>query len=146
MNNKMKFTVNAKTEGFALTAKAGKHELVLDESEQLGGKNTGPNPMQTALAALVSCENVTANMAAREMNFDLKGLTINVSGSFDPRGFMGDASVQPYFEEVTINVKVDTTESVERIQAIKEQVEARCPIYTLFKAAGVKMNDNWVKA
>ena len=102
--------------------------------------------MQTALAALVSCENVTANMAAREMDFDLKCLTINVSGTFDPRGFMGDASVQPYFEEVTINVKVDTSESDERIQLIKEQVEARCPIYTLFKAAGVKMNDTWVKA
>ena len=145
-NKKMKFVVNAKTDGFALKAKAGKHELVLDESEALGGKNTGPNPMQTALAALVSCENVTANMAAREMDFDLKCLTINVSGTFDPRGFMGDASVQPYFEEVTINVKVDTTESDERIQLIKEQVEARCPIYTLFKAAGVKMNDTWVKA
>lgn len=146
MNNKMKFAVNAESDGFALTAKAGKHELVLDESEKLGGKDTGPNPMQTALAALVSCENVTANMAAREMGFDLKGLSINVSGSFDPRGFMGDASVQPYFEEVTINIKVDTTDSAERIQALKEQVEARCPIYTLFKAAGVKMNDNWVKA
>lgn len=146
MNNKMKFTVNAQTDGFALTAKAGKHELVLDESETLGGNNTGPNPMQTALAALVSCENVTANIAAREMGFDLKGMTINISGTFDPRGFMGDPSVQPYFEEVTINVKVDTTESVERIQAIKEKVEGRCPIYTLFKAAGVKMNDNWVKA
>lgn len=146
MNNKMKFTVNAKSDGFALTATAGKHELVMDESERFGGKDSGPNPMQTALAALVSCENVTANMAAREMDFDLKCLTINVTGSFDPRGFMGDASVQPYFEEVTINVKVDTTESDERIQAIKEQVEARCPIYTLFKAAGVKMNDTWVKA
>ncbi|MDZ7836125.1 MAG: hypothetical protein U5K84_13145 [Alkalibacterium sp.] len=41
---------------------------------------------------------------------------------------------------------MDTTDSAERIQALKEQVEARCPIYTLFKAAGVKMNDNWVKA
>ena len=138
--------MNAKTDGFALTAKAGKHELVLDESEKLGGKDSGPNPMQTALAALVSCENVTANMAAREMGFDLKCLTINVSGSFDPRGFMGDASVRPYFEEVTINVKVETTESLERIQEMQEKVEARCPIYTMFKAAGVKMNDNWVKA
>lgn len=146
MNKKMRFTVNAETDGFALTAKAGKHQLVLDESEQLGGEDTGPNPMQTALAALVSCENVTANIAAREIDFDLKRLKINVSGSFDPRGFMGDASVQPYFEEVTINVEVETSESDERVQTIKEMVEARCPIYTLFKAAGVKMNDTWVKA
>ncbi|TVP90254.1 OsmC family protein [Alkalibacterium sp.] len=144
--DKMKFVVNAETDGFALTAKAGKHELVLDESEQLGGKNTGPNPMQTALAALVSCENVTANMAAREMDFDLKKMTFTVSGEFDPRGFMGDANVQPYFEEVVVDVKVETSESDERIQLLEEQVAARCPIFTLFKAAGVNLTNNWVKA
>lgn len=144
--DKMKFVVNAETDGFALTAKAGKHELVLDESEQLGGNNTGPNPMQTALAALVSCENVTANMAAREMDFDLQKLTFSVSGEFDPRGFMGEPDVQPYFEEVVVNVKVETSEDDDRIKLLEEQVEARCPIYTLFKAAGVKLTNNWVKA
>lgn len=144
--DKMKFVVNAETDGFALTAKTGKHELVLDESEQLGGNNTGPNPMQTALAALVSCENVTANMAAREMDFDLQKLTFTVSGEFDPRGFMGDPDVQPYFEEVVVNVKVETSEDDERIKQLEEQVEARCPIYTLFKAAGVKLTNNWEKA
>lgn len=144
--DKMKFVVNAETDGFALTAKTGKHELVLDESEQLGGNNTGPNPMQTALAALASCENVTANMVAREMNFDLQKLTFSISGEFDPRGFMGEPNVQPYFEEVVIDVKVDTSESDERIKKLEQQVEARCPIYTLFKAAGVNLTNNWKKA
>lgn len=146
MAKKMKFVVNAETEGFALHAKTGNHELVLDESEMMGGKDTGPNPMQTALVALASCENVTANAVAREMDFDLQGLTFQVTGSFDPRGFMGDSSVRPYFEEVNVDVQVETTESDDRIKELRAQVEARCPIYTMFHAAEVKMNDNWVKA
>lgn len=146
MTKKMKFVVNAETEGFALHAKTGKHELVLDESERMGGGDTGPNPMQTALTALASCENVTANAVAKEMDFDLKGLTFQVTGTFDPRGFMGDSSVRPYFEEVDVDVEVETTESEERIKELQAQVEARCPIYTMFNAADVKMNDNWVKA
>lgn len=146
MANKMKFVVNAETEGFALHAKTGQHELVLDESEMMGGGNTGPNPMQTALTALASCENVTANVVAKEMDFDLEDLNFKVSGTFDPRGFMGDSSVRAYFEEVTVDVKVTTSESDERIKELQAQVEARCPIYTLFNAANVKMNDNWMKA
>lgn len=80
------------------------------------------------------------------MDFDLQGLTFQVTGAFDTRGFMGDSSVRPYFEEVSVDVQVKTTESDERIKELQEQVETRCPIYTLFYAAGVKMNDNWVKA
>ena len=67
--------------------------------------------MQTALATLASCENVTANAVAEE-----------------------------------VDVKVETTESDERIKELQAQVEARFPVYTLFNAADVKMNDNWVNA
>lgn len=45
MAKKMKFVINAETEGFSLQAKTGNHELVLDESKMMGGGDTGPNPM-----------------------------------------------------------------------------------------------------
>lgn len=143
---KMKFNVRAENEGLAITAKTGNHEVVLDEGAQMGGKDSGPNPMQNVLASLASCENVTAHVVAREMSFDLQGLSFNISGSFDPRGFMGDPSVRPYFEEVSVDVTVTTSESDERVRELQEKVEARCPVYTMFKAAGVELTDNWVKA
>ena len=143
---KMKFNVRAENEGLAITAKTGNHEVVLDEGAQMGGKDSGPNPMQNVLASLASCENVTAHMVAKEMEFDLQGLSFDITGTFDPRGFMGDASVRPYFEEVSVDVTVTTSESDARIKDLQEAVESRCPVYTMFKAADVKMNDNWVKA
>ncbi|MBM7540987.1 OsmC family protein [Amphibacillus cookii] len=143
---KMKFNVKAENQGLAITAKAGKHQIVLDEGAQMGGKDTGPNPMQNVLASLASCENVTAHVVAKEIGFDLQALSFNITGVFDPRGFMGDHSVRPYFEEVTVEVKVTTTEPPERIAALQAEVESRCPVYTLLKAADVKLKDKWESA
>ncbi|AKS37257.1 osmotically inducible protein C [Anoxybacillus gonensis] len=144
--NKMTFIVQATTEGMTTRAKAGKHEFVIDEAKQMGGQDLGANPLQMLLGALAACENVTARVVAREMNFDLQDMTFTVKGQFDPRGFMGDPSVRPYFDNVSVEVAVKTNESEERIMQLKEKVEARCPVYTLFKAAGVQMNDQWYKA
>ncbi|WP_084221318.1 OsmC family protein [Anoxybacillus thermarum] len=144
--NKMTFIVQATTEGMTTRAKAGKHEFVIDEAKQMGGQDLGANPLQMLLGALAACENVTARVVARETNFDLQDMTITVKGQFDPRGFMGDSSIRPYFEQVFVEVVVKTEESEERIQQLKEKVEARCPVYTLLKSAGVQMNDQWYKA
>ncbi|AOM82711.1 OsmC family protein [Salisediminibacterium beveridgei] len=139
----MMFQIKAKSEGLKVEAEAGNHALVLDEGSQMGGKDQGPNPLQTTLSALASCENVTAHMAAKEMNFDLKGIEFDISGKFDPKGFMGDPNVRPYFETVTVNAKVRTSESEERLKELQERVEARCPVYTMMKAADVDLQDTW---
>ncbi|MBB5173010.1 OsmC family protein [Texcoconibacillus texcoconensis] len=143
---KMKMAVKATNEGMKVNAKAGKHSLIIDEGSQMGGTDQGPNPMQTLLSALAACENVTAHAVAREINFDLQGLSFDVRGEFDPRGFMGDESVRTYFETVDVKVKVETSESEERIRELQELVEKRCPVYGTFKAANVTMNDEWTKA
>ncbi|KUP04141.1 osmotically inducible protein C [Bacillus coahuilensis m2-6] len=144
--NKMTLKVNATTEGITVKANTGKHEFFIDEGKQMGGQDKGPNPLQAVLGALAACENVTANMVAREMKFNLEGITFEIKGTFDPRGFMGDPSVRPYFETVTVEAKVQTDETEERIKELQEKVESRCPVYTMMKAANIEMNDTWTKA
>lgn len=143
---KMKFQVTGKNTGLKSVVKAGKHEIIVDEAPQMGGNNEGPNPLQYMLSALVGCGNVVAHLVAKEMNFDLQELSFEATGEFDPRGFMGDPNVRTYFETVTVNVKVETTESEERLQKLKEQVEARCPVYGTFRAANVELKGAWTKA
>lgn len=143
---KMKMKVSGENEGLKSIVKAGKHEVIVDEAPQMGGKNEGPNPLQYMLSALVGCGNVVAHLVAKEMEFDLQGLTFEASGEFDPRGFMGDPNVRTYFETVTVNVKVKTSESEERIKELQEKVEARCPVYGTFKAANIEMKGAWTKA
>ncbi|HLR07722.1 MAG TPA: OsmC family protein [Bacillota bacterium] len=102
---KLKMQVSGENEGIKSIVKAGRHELIVDEGSQVGGNDEGPNPLQYMLIALAGCENVVAHAVAKEMAFDLQGLTFDISGEFDPRGFMGDPNVRTYFETVTINVK-----------------------------------------
>lgn len=143
---KMKFKVTGKNDGLKSTVKAGKHDIIVDEAPQMGGNNEGPNPLQYMLSALVGCGNVVAHLVAKEMNFDLQGLSFEATGEFDPRGFMGDPNVRTYFETVTVDVKVETSESDERIEQLREQVEARCPVYGTFRAADVELKGAWTKA
>ena len=145
MNNKMKVRVKATTEEITVKATAGKHEFIIDEGPQMGGKGLGPNPMQSVLGALAACENVTARVVAREMNFDIEGLSFEINGEFDPRGFMGDPGVRPYFQAISVEAKVKTSESEARMKELQEKVESRCPVYTMLKAANVEMKDNWSK-
>jgi len=140
---KMKMHVSGKSKGMKTLVNAGGHDVIVDEAPQMGGNNEGPNPLQYMLTALAGCSNVVAHAVAKEMDFDLQDLSIDVSGEFDPRGFMGDPDVRTYFKTVTLNVDVKTTESEERLEELKKQVEARCPVYGTFKAANVTMKGSW---
>ncbi|MEI5906965.1 hypothetical protein WAK64_07830 [Bacillus spongiae] len=59
---------------------------------------------------------------------------------------MGDETIKPYFEKITINSKVNTNESHERINELQVKVDKRCSVYTTFEAAGVELVPNWTKA
>jgi len=144
--SKMKFIVRASGEGTTTAARVGKHKIVIDADTQMGGKDMGPNPLETLLSALAACENVTANAVAKEMKFDLQGITFKITGEFDPRGFMGDPNVRTYFEKVEVEATVKTTESEDRIKELQKAVEPRCPVYGIFKASNIQMVNNWVIA
>lgn len=80
------------------------------------------------------------------MEFDLQGTEFDVRGEIDPRGMMGEEGVRPYFQKITVNAVVETSESEERIQELQHIVDSRCPIYTTLVAADVEMVPNWTKA
>jgi putative redox protein len=146
MANKSIVRINGTSENMQSVLKAGNHTITIDEPPAMGGQDTGPDPLATLLASLAGCENVIANLVAKEIEFNLDGIEFEIKGILDPRGLMGDPNVQPYFEKVTINAKVKTTESEERIKELQEKTDARCPVYTTFKAAGIELEPNWTKA
>lgn len=144
--SKMTERVTAVSEEMQTKVRSANHHCIIDEPQAMGGKDEGANPLGTLLGALAGCENVIANMVAKEIHFDLQGIEFDIRGELDLRGFMGDPNVRPYFEKVTVNAKVKTTESEERIKELQEKTDSRCPVFTTLKAAGVEMVPNWVKA
>lgn len=143
---KMTFAVSTTSEGMATTAIAREYKVVIDADTEMGGKGMGPNPMEIALSALAGCENITARIIAREMEFDLQGIDFEMSAELDPQGIMGNPDIRTYFEKVEAKAVLKTTESDDRIQMLKRAVEQRCPMYGMVKAANVEMISHWVKA
>lgn len=146
MSEKMTFEVTGQSEKMTTELKAKNHTLVIDEPANMGGDDKGADPLSTLLASLAGCENVVANMVAKEIDFDLKGIDFKVNGEIDPRGLMGQADVVPYFQHVSIKASVQTDESDKRIQELKEKTDARCPVYTTLQAAGIPIDAEWIKA
>lgn len=137
--------VKAISKGMYTEGTSHSHKVIIDEPTRMGGTDQGANPLATLLISLAGCENAIANFVAKEINFDLKGISFEIKGDIDPRGMMGEEGVRPYFQKITVNAEVSTNESEERIQELQEIVDARCPIYTTMVAAGVEMIANWTK-
>ncbi|CAH0344548.1 OsmC family protein [Bacillus sp. CECT 9360] len=146
MEHKLNFHVTGTTKGMQTIVKSSKHSITIDEPPVMGGHDSGPDPLTTLLSALAGCENVVANLVAKEMNFDLQTIEFDIKGVLDRRGLMGDPSVKPYFEKVMIEAKVTTSESQERINELQKLTDSRCPVYTTLEAAGIPLETTWTKA
>src|ERR671923_2781064 len=72
----------------------GKHRLITDEPEHLGGDGAGPAPHELFPAALAACISTTLVAYARTKGWDLGQVTVDVDydNRSTPRRF--DVSVQ----------------------------------------------------
>lgn len=140
------FNIESTSQKVTTEVKAGAHTFFVDEPKNLGGNDKGANPLNTLLGSLAGCENAIANMVAKEMKFKLNGIDFKIEGALDPKGLMGDASVKQYFQALTIEALVDTDESDERIQELKEKTDSRCPVFNILKDTNfIKIQSTWRK-
>ncbi|HUX80020.1 MAG TPA: OsmC family protein [Alphaproteobacteria bacterium] len=63
---------------FTQMIKMGKHTLLADEPEEVGGNDKGPNPYDLLLASLGACTSITVRMYALQKNIPLKGMSITL--------------------------------------------------------------------
>lgn len=60
------------TTRYAVSIKAGHHELKADEGPSLGGQDTGPAPYELLLSALGACTAITLKMYAERKEWGLQ--------------------------------------------------------------------------
>jgi len=116
-----------------------------DEPASLGGTNTAPSPLETVLVALVGCDGVIIHGVAKAMGFDYRGVEFACESQIDVRGPKGVAGVRPYFEAATLDIIIFTDESGQRLEQLKKNVEFRCPVMNLLRAADVQLTANWTR-
>ncbi len=127
---KTTFSVSGKNENpTKFVAKARNFEMVLDEPQNLGGTNSGPNPVEYILAAYAGCVNVMGHIIAKEQGIELNGLEIQVEGDLDPDKLSGKPTdARAGYQEIRLKVKPETSASREQLDRWIEEVEARCPV------------------
>ncbi len=126
----LKVSVKARSENETKTVvQARTFTLVIDEPDSFGGKDEGATPVEYLLASLTGCLGVVCNMVAKEMNFELKGLDIEVEGDLNPKKLMALSDRERAgFKEIKARVIPQADVDEQTLKKWLEVVESRCPI------------------
>ena len=128
--------------------------IYVDEPVELGGKDSGPTPLEMTLCALNSCTAMIMNILRKEMRFDLKGVRFEAQGIHDVRRaemkrtgklFSQVEPIAYHYHKVIQRVYIKTSESDERLAHFRHEVERLCPLYALFRDAKVNVEAEWIR-
>lgn len=130
---KMTFVVRGDGEGvIGSRIKAGRHVFSIDEPPMPAGKDVGPSPVETLLAALIGCQIAAYRAYAAAMELQLDAISITAEGDFDVRGSLAiDETVRPGFSAIRLKVKLEGPESEEKYRALQEVANAHCPVHDM---------------
>lgn len=125
-------------DGVSSDAISGPHTLRIDEPEALGGKNTGPNPVELLLSALGGCLVVLVNAFAPAHDVEVKNVQVEIEGDLDPDGFMGITDVRPGFSEIRYKLKIDSPSPASQVAELTDHVLSACPVKDTLAGVPVK--------
>ena len=112
---------------------AGKHRLVTDEPEEVGGEGSAPAPHELLPAALASCVSTTLVMYANRKGWELGDVTVDVD--YDHRS-------TPRRCDISIHIGGDlSSEQLARL----EQIASSCPVRRAIEA-GIEFSEKITRA
>jgi uncharacterized OsmC-like protein len=121
-------------DGVRTDMRIGNHEVTVDEPPALGGIDAAPNPVEFALASLLSCQVVTYRFWAAKLGIPVTDVAVEVEGDLDVRGFFGlDDTVRPGLGEIRLVVRLTGPAPDSEYQRLKAAVDEHCPVLDLFR-------------
>lgn len=109
--------------------KTGNHSILIDEPPLFGGEDSAPSPVEMLLASLAGCINAIGQWVAKEMNFTIKKLYINIDGDVDAAAFFtGNFDNRAGFSSIDVTIKLDADITEEQREIWLENVVERCPV------------------
>ncbi|MDD3843925.1 MAG: OsmC family protein [Bacteroidales bacterium] len=125
-----RFRVKAHSENATKTVVTARNfKIIVDEPEELGGADAGANPVEYVLAAFAGCLNVMAHVIAKEMNFELRGVEIDLHGDLNPEKLFGMSTEdRAGYKHITVRIKPDCDADKATLEKWLEAIESRCPV------------------
>jgi putative redox protein len=139
------FTVVGTGSGVAQSVEAGGHRFETDAYPAFGGKDEAPSPLFYALAALSSCNQVTAALVAKDLGITLGAWNFEVVGDLDTSVLVDAAEGNANFDKVAVRASVETDADDEQFRRLISETERRCPVTQLYKRSGVEFDNEWTK-
>ena len=106
-------------EGLKHTVSVRRHELTVDEPQDHGGSDAGPNPQEMLAVSLASCTAITMEMYAQRKGWDIGDVGVDVDYEPAQRGS------PTKFKMVVHLPKELPDEQRERLM----QIAAKCPVH-----------------
>lgn len=129
-------------QGVQVKAKSRHFEITIDEPKELGGTDTGMNPVELTLAALGACQAIVARVYARKFKIEFDDLWIDVEGDLDTDGFMNKSDVRRGYSDIRFNIHIATDAPREKVEEFVAFIEKTCPVGdTIANPVNLKLNE-----
>jgi putative redox protein len=103
--------------------------MVIDEPAAFGGGDSAVSPADVVLIALGTCQEIMYVALASTMDIPLEEVTVGVKADLDLRGLAGlDPEIPPGLLEMTYDVKIKSSASIEDLKRLADVVENQCPL------------------
>ena len=105
-----------------------------DEPESLGGTDKAATPMETLLASLANCLEISALLFFSFSKLKVDSVKINVEGTFDQRAILkGEEAPLPGFFNIKYYWKIKSKEPRQKILQVIKKVNENCPVKATFQ-------------
>jgi putative redox protein len=116
---RMKATARRDGNSLRHTVQVRDHQLIVDETIDVGGEDTGPDPLELLAVSLASCTAITMEMYAARKGWDIGHVEVDVEYSPAERGC-------PTKFQLVMRLPDGVPEDqVERLRVIA----AKCPVH-----------------
>lgn len=118
-----------KQDAFTTEIKAGKHQLIADEPESIGGNDFGPTPYDLLLSSLGACTAMTIKMYADRKQWDLQEVRVHLSHSKQHAEDISDVDgPAPLIDVIDRSIELEGNLD-ERQKARIMQIADKCPVH-----------------
>nr|MBA2558247.1 OsmC family protein [Chloroflexota bacterium] len=109
---------------------AGAFNWEADLPPALGGENLAPSPTAYLLGALAGCAVAfLRDTLAPQFDVRIDHLEAVASCTADARGLLGFEGVSPALENLALDIKVQSGDPEDRVNAMLAAWRERCPVY-----------------
>jgi putative redox protein len=112
---------------------AREHLVKSDYGEAAGGDNQAPNPIELLLSAIAACIEAAFYEFAVHEGFTINGLTVDVEGTLDLRGFFMLDDVSAGFKDLRYTFNIESPDDETMIRQLAEKVINHCPVVESLK-------------